>query len=109
MKERQAEKLTNAALARQSLPEEIRDLPQQLASQDNRSTTHPMFCVCQTIGGKTEVVTVCFTNIAAEAYIERNGCDLTSPHVYVESGHRNPEWIAVRNWLLSLYDTETSE
>ena len=35
-----------------------------------------------------------------EAFIARNGHNLTNPYIYVESLHRNAEMIALRNHLM---------
>jgi hypothetical protein len=45
-------------------------------------------------------VTACFTRKAAEAFIAANRHNLKEPRVFVASGHRNPEWQAVRNLLM---------
>ena len=47
-------------------------------------------------------VTCCFTHVAAEDYIRQNKHNLTNPRIYVASGYRNNEFIAVRSMLLSL-------
>jgi len=49
-----------------------------------------------------EFVTACFTKAGADAYIAANGHNLTEPRIYVESGYRNTEWIAVRAFLKGL-------
>ena len=49
-----------------------------------------------------EYVTTCFTNAAAEEYIEANAHNLKKPRVYVASGYRNHEWNAVRKHLMVL-------
>lgn len=49
-----------------------------------------------------EAVTVCLTRAAAEQYIERQRHNLSHPRVYVESGYRNNEWIALRAELKAL-------
>ena len=46
-------------------------------------------------------VTACLTRKGAEAFIARNGHNLTNPYIYVESLHRNEEMIALRNHLMS--------
>ncbi len=48
-----------------------------------------------------EFVTCCFTEAAAKAYLEANRHRLTEPRIYVESAHRNHEFIAVREHLLA--------
>lgn len=49
-----------------------------------------------------EYVTACFTDAAAQEYIEANAHNLKQPRVYVASGYRNQEWIAVRKLLMTL-------
>ena len=46
-------------------------------------------------------VTAYLTRNGAEAFIARNGHNLTKPYIYVESLHRNEEMIALRNHLMS--------
>lgn len=48
-----------------------------------------------------EFVTVCFTRLAAEDFIEVNEHRLKNPRVYVETAYRNPEMIAVQELLKS--------
>ena len=45
-------------------------------------------------------VTACLTRNGAEAFIARNGHNLTKPYIYVESLHRNEEMIALREHLM---------
>jgi hypothetical protein len=49
-----------------------------------------------------EFVTCCFTEQAAANYIKENAHNLNEPRIYVESAHRNQEWIAVRHHLKGL-------
>lgn len=53
-----------------------------------------------------EYVTTCFTEQAANQFIEDNRHNLGDARVYVDSGWRNPEWKAVRSALLVLPDAE---
>ena len=46
-----------------------------------------------------EFVTACFTELGAKEYLRVNGHNLRSPRIYVRSGYRNAEWIAVRESL----------
>lgn len=46
--------------------------------------------------------TSCLTEKAARDYIERMGHHMTDARVYVESGWRNKEWIAIREYLKTL-------
>ena len=43
-----------------------------------------------------------FTEEGANNYIRRNRHNLRKPFTYVQSAHRNPEWQAVRDHLLSM-------
>lgn len=49
-----------------------------------------------------EYVTTCFTEQAANQFIEANRHNLGEARVYVDSGWRNPEWTLVRDALLAL-------
>lgn len=42
-----------------------------------------------------------FTEAGAKSYLECNGHNLKEPRIYVESGWRNEEWQAVRNFLIT--------
>lgn len=53
-----------------------------------------------------EFVTACFTRVGAEEHIRQNGHNLNSPRIYVSSAFRNPEWEAVRNFLISQETTQ---
>lgn len=44
-------------------------------------------------------VTACFTEQGCKDYLAVNGHNLKEPRIYVESGWRNAEWIALRKWL----------
>lgn len=47
-----------------------------------------------------QLVTCCFTQAAADLYITQNAHRFRELRVYVDSGYRNHEWIAVRDMLL---------
>ena len=47
-----------------------------------------------------------FTRKSAEEYIRRNSYNMESPHVYVESLHRNGEMKAVRGALMEIPSVE---
>lgn len=49
-----------------------------------------------------EFVTACLTEQGCKDYIARNGHNLREPRIYVYSSYRNAEWIALRQWLMSL-------
>lgn len=48
-----------------------------------------------------EFVTCCFTEKGCKAYLACNGHNLRLPFIYVKSGFRNAEYIAIRNWLMT--------
>ena len=43
-----------------------------------------------------------FTERGADAYIQANRHNLKEPRVYVDSAYRNPEWQAIRRYLMAL-------
>lgn len=148
-------KRLRAALAgsgeREPIPAWLREMAEQVRTQDNRITAHPIFAVqqrertwgfdedsasdfkwhncdddyreatkseaawlealrdgCEDIpkgwhrAGYVDTwifVTACFTEAAAEAYIEANRHNLTDPRVFAYSANRNAEWIRMREWL----------
>lgn len=49
-----------------------------------------------------EFVTGCFTEQGCEDYIARNGHNLEEPRIYAYGSYRNAEFIALREWLMSL-------
>lgn len=52
---------------------------------------------------------VCFTESGCQRHLDLNGHNYRHCHgvrIYVESFHRNPEMIAIREYLLSLTDPE---
>ena len=51
-----------------------------------------------------EFVQCFFTNQSAEDFIRVNKHRLEDPIIYVDSGYRNLEWIALRGYLMSLTD-----
>jgi hypothetical protein len=50
-----------------------------------------------------EFVTGCMTEQGCKDFIACNGHNLKQPRIYAYSGYRNAEFIAVREWLMSLY------
>lgn len=50
-----------------------------------------------------------FTRAAAERYIASNRHNLTEPRVYVHTGYRNQEWIALRAAMKKLATLTTTE
>jgi len=49
-----------------------------------------------------EFVTACLTEVGCQYYIDANRHNLNEPRVYVASGYRNQEWIALRAYFLAL-------
>lgn len=50
-----------------------------------------------------EFVTACFTEQGCKDFIAVNGHNLKDPRIYADSGWRNAEWIAIREYLMGLY------
>jgi hypothetical protein len=142
-----------------SVPSDILKIIENLHTQDNRITSHPLFAVQQKreiagldddyaaahvwlnedsetindpdeIAGlehaheegedtpgarrvgiitKWEFVTGCLTEQGCKDFIACNGHNLHEPRIYAYSGYRNAEFIAVREWLMSLRPTGASE
>ena len=51
---------------------------------------------------KWEFVTGCFTERGCKDYIAANGHNLNEPDIYAYGSYRNAEFIALREWLMSL-------
>ena len=89
----------------------LQDIMDAINTQDNRCTSHPMFCVQERTLEDThepdehpwhwETITVCFTLKGAEEYIATHKHNLGETRIYVESYYRNAEMIRVRDWLMS--------
>jgi len=54
-----------------------------------------------------EFVTGCFTEQGCKDYIAVNGHNLNEPRIYAYGSYRNAEFIAIREWLMSLLATPT--
>lgn len=103
--------------------DDLREMGERLRTQDNLATAHPIFLVEQQrriygvdsdhtddfewLEGESvgytmiwEFVTCCFSQVAAQSYIDANRHNLKEPRIYVASAYRNPEWIAVRKRLM---------
>ena len=85
------------------------DMGDEILEQDNRCTSHPCFQVMNhkhVDGGNViaEVAEVFFTQSGADKYIKAHEHNLNNPFVYIASGHKNHEWIAIRNFLMSIVD-----
>jgi hypothetical protein len=89
----------------------LQDIMDAINTQDNRCTSHPMFCVQErTVDNPGwdddeswhwETVSVCFTLKGAEEFINTHKHNLGVTQIYVESYYRNAEMIRVRDWLMS--------
>jgi hypothetical protein len=89
----------------------LQDIMDAINTQDNRCTSHPMFCVQEKVfedpdvtvmcGWHWETVSVCFTLKGAEDFIATHKHNLGKTRIYVESYYRNAEMIRVRDWLMS--------
>ena len=70
------------------------------ALEDDFEDTKPWFkCYYKE---RWEFVTPCFTEKAAQAFIDRNRHNMGKARIYVESGCRNLEFRQVREYLLGL-------
>ena len=84
---------------------ELPEISERLKTQDNRITSSPIFVVEQSRRfGVFEFVQACFTEAAAQQYIDENKHNLKKPRIYVYSGDRNREWQAVRKHLMEFQD-----
>lgn len=81
-----------------------REIGALLKTQDNRITAEPIFMVQERhrfYGMRPAWAMPFFTEAAAQAWIDRNQHNYERPlRVYVASGHSNPEWKAIRAWLM---------
>lgn len=69
-----------------------------------READEPIPDDCRRVGyvEKWEFVTGCLTEQGCKDFIDCNGHNLNEPRIYAYSGYRNAEFIAVREWLMSL-------
>jgi len=82
------------------LPEELQQIRENMLSQDNRATSHPMYVVMEDgRDGHRNVIDVFFTDNAARECISENEHNMRNPYVYVKSGYKNREWQAIRKFL----------
>jgi hypothetical protein len=89
----------------------LQDIMDAINTQDNRCTSHPMFCVQERIMEDThepdehpwhwETATVCFTLKGAKEFVATHKHNLGETRIYVDSYYRNAEMIRVRDWLMS--------
>lgn len=85
-----------------SVYSEIKEIKNELKIQDNCMTLHPIFMIQQQIDNERwEPLQMFFTDKAAKEFIARNQKHYKNLRIYVKSGHRNPEWQAIRNFLLT--------
>lgn len=72
-----------------------------------READEPIPDDCRRVGyvEKWEFVTGCLTEQGCKDFIACNGHNLNEPRIYAYSGYRNAEFIAVREWLMSLRDS----
>jgi len=56
-----------------------------------------------------EFVTACFTRKGCENFIRINGHNIGPSRIYVDSAYRNYEFIGIREWLMELPDSGTSD
>ena len=74
---------------------------------DEENETSYTRCYCRNMEVTIDDGAVFFTEAAANDYIHRNQKRHSEKlYVYVDSGHRNPEWQEIRNFLLSLTEKE---
>lgn len=81
----------------------IYTVAEQLRTQNNRSTQHPLFVVQQKVRdygfsdehaedhARWEFVTACLTEHGCKEYLRFNGHNLGETRIYAESGFRNQE------------------
>lgn len=90
-------------------PKQLAALREELRTQDNASTAHPLFVVYDVrIDGKRahlnsanwRFVTACLTKKAAERFIVEYSHRLHKPFVYVDTLYGNDEMLALRNHLM---------
>ena len=86
----------------------LQDIMDALNTQDNRYTSHPMFCVEEYDTSHDDPddhlwvnVSVCFTLKGAEEYIRDHKHNLGKTRIYVGSYYRNTEMIRIRDWLMN--------
>lgn len=84
--------------------EQLTALREELRTQDNACTAHPLYCVYDHLTGRRNnwrFITSCLTKKAAERYVAEHSHRLHKPFVYVETMCGNAEMIALRNHLMS--------
>lgn len=88
------------------VPEEIRRIAADLRTQDGRCTFSPQYQVRRCSDGRLISGSVFLTNRAAESFAEDWMAENPGEQleVYVASGYMNPEWEAVRQFLMEVGD-----
>jgi hypothetical protein len=82
-----------------------RAVAHELATQDNRITSEPIFMVQERVRGRWENRQPFLTLKAAEAFRASEAHNHGETRVYVESGCRNPEWQLIRRIMGKLEAT----
>ena len=96
------------------IPDNIMTIRNNLKKQDVRATSHPAYIVmCEYGDGDKNVVDKFFTNACAkkrvkelENELEYSSIKNLKYYIYVESGWRNPEWIAIRDFIMNIESEE---
>lgn len=77
----------------------LQRLQKDMRTQDNRSTSYPIFLAVEA-RKRDKFITACFTQKGCEDFIAADGHNHDDPSVYVASGYRNEEWIQLRDFFL---------
>ena len=90
--------------------EQLAALREEIRTQDNAFTAHPLYCVYDHhLTGRRKstapkdnwrFITACLTKKAAERYIAEHSHRLHKPFVYVDTLYGNAEMIDLRNHLM---------
>jgi coenzyme F420-reducing hydrogenase alpha subunit len=85
--------------------EKMKIIGELLRTQDNRCTEDPMFCVQVKRRTHWETVAVCFTEKGCKDHLDLNMHNYShyrDVRIYADSFYRNPEMVAIRQYLMSL-------
>lgn len=82
----------------------LTDLGRRLLDQHTYATSEPIYQVIKHTEAMIEprVTAHCFTEAAAQAIIEREQLHANTHSLYVDSGHKNPEWRELRHVAMAL-------
>ena len=82
--------------------DELDALREELRTQDNACTAHPLYCVYDLSPACHDwrFITACLTKKGAERYIAEHAHRLHKPFVFVDSLYGNAEMLALRNHLM---------